>query len=83
MAESVMKTLKVEAVHPMAYATFEDVAEDLPRFSEDIYNRKRLPSALGHLSPVRFEDQRTRRTVKPAAGRLSGPRGPRQHSRSS
>jgi len=32
-AESFMKTLKVEAVYPMAYETFTDVAEDLPRLS--------------------------------------------------
>src|SRR3984957_20530426 len=31
-AESFMKTLKVEAVYPMAYETFADVAQDLPRF---------------------------------------------------
>ncbi|QGU21058.1 DDE-type integrase/transposase/recombinase (plasmid) [Mesorhizobium huakuii 7653R] len=29
-AESFMKTMKVEAVYPMAYETFTDVAEDLP-----------------------------------------------------
>ena len=28
-AESFMKTLKVEAVYPMAFETFEDVAADL------------------------------------------------------
>ena len=32
-AESFMKTLKVEAVYPMAYETFADVADDLPRSS--------------------------------------------------
>jgi transposase InsO family protein len=32
-AESFMKTLKVEAVYPMAYETFADVADDLPRLS--------------------------------------------------
>ena len=31
MAESFMKTLKVEAVYLMEYETFDDVTADLPR----------------------------------------------------
>ncbi len=63
--ESLMKTLKVEGVYPMAFETHEDVAS-ISRFIAK-YNNRRLHSALGYRSPNQFEEENARPPVKTAA----------------
>jgi len=53
--ESFFKTLKYEEVYLFDYETLSDVLERIPYFIEEVYNRKRLHSALGYLSPVNYE----------------------------
>ena len=54
-AESFMKTLKSEEVYLWDYKTFEDVKRRIPFFIEDVYNEKRLHSALGYCPPNEYE----------------------------
>ena len=54
-AESFMKTLKSEEVHLWEYQTREDVQKRIPYFIEDVYNHKRLHSAIGYRPPCEYE----------------------------
>ncbi|NDD92543.1 IS3 family transposase [bacterium] len=53
--ESFMKTLKVNEVYMWEYKTYLDVLDRVPRFIEEVYNKKRPHSSLGYLSPEEFE----------------------------
>jgi transposase InsO family protein len=55
MMESFFKTLKYEEVYLCEYEILDDVVAKLPYFIEEVYNRKRLHSALGYRSPNDFE----------------------------
>ena len=60
-AESFMKTLKCEEVYLKAYRDREEVRASIAHFIEEVYNRKRLHSALGYLPPASFEEAAARR----------------------
>jgi len=53
--ESFFKMLKQEEVYLWQYETYLDVITRIPYFIEDVYNRKRLHSALGYRPPEEYE----------------------------
>jgi len=56
-AESFFHSLKVEAIHGERFATRENMRQTVFEYIETHYNRNRLHSTLGYLSPVDFEAQ--------------------------
>lgn len=55
IAESFMKTLKYEQVYREDYEDLREAHASIQRFLEQVYNEKRLHSALGYLPPAEFE----------------------------
>ncbi len=54
-AERLMRTIKEEEVDLSEYDDFGDAQRGLGRFLDDVYNRKRIHSSLGYLTPAEFE----------------------------
>lgn len=55
MMESFWATFKTELVHQQRYATREQAKQSIFEYLEVFYNRKRLHSSLGYVSPESFE----------------------------
>jgi transposase InsO family protein len=56
-AERLMRTIKEEEVDLSEYHDYADAGRQLGRFLDAVYNRKRIHSALGYLTPAEFEAQ--------------------------
>lgn len=54
-AERFMRTIKEEEVDLSEYQDFADAVSQIGRFIEDVYNKKRIHSSLGYLTPLEFE----------------------------
>jgi putative transposase len=54
-AERFMRTLKCEEVYLQQYRDAEHARTSIGKFLEEVYNRKRLHSALGYKTPTAFE----------------------------
>ena len=55
MMESLWATLKTELIHLQSYATRGEARQSIFEYIEVFYNRKRLHSSLGYVSPESFE----------------------------
>src|SRR5581483_9130760 len=67
-AESFIKTLKYEEVYRQEYRDVAEARASIPRFLEQVYNQKRLHSALGYRPPAEFE-----RALVPISGTTARP----------
>ena len=56
-AERLMRTIKEEEVALTEYRDYPDARRQLGRFLDAVYNRKRIHSALGYLTPAEYEQQ--------------------------
>jgi len=56
-AERFMRTLKEEEVYEKTYRNLQDARRRIGQFIEEVYNRKRLHSALRYLTPEEFEQR--------------------------
>ncbi len=57
--ERFMRTLKYEEVYLSDYETLSEAAAAIEQFLEEVYNQKRLHSALGYVPPAEFEQSLT------------------------
>lgn len=63
--------MKKEEVYLWDYESFIDVAERIPYFIEEVYNKKRLHSGIQYLPPEEFEDILSDKNRKNKLGQIT------------
>lgn len=63
-AERLIRTIKEEEVDLSEYIDYNDAYQQIGRFLDDVYMRKRIHSSLGYLTPVEFEMQWNRQLAQ-------------------
>lgn len=57
VAESFFGTIKTELIYPRVFSEYVDAKTAITEWIEVFYNRKRIHSTIGFLSPVQFEEE--------------------------
>jgi len=65
--ESFMGILKRECVHRRTFATRDEAQMEIFRYVEGFYNRLRMHSALGFMSPMEYEEKMAQKEADKAA----------------
>jgi putative transposase len=55
-AERLMRTIKEEEVELSEYRNFQEAYQEIGKFLDDVYTKKRIRSSLGYLTPMEFEN---------------------------
>ena len=66
-AERVIRTIKEEEVYLSDYATLAEASAQIGHFIDEVYQHKRIHSALGYLTPAEFEAQWRHATLSESA----------------
>lgn len=56
-AERVIRTIKDEEIYLNEYQDFDNAYQQIGKFIDDVYAKKRIHSSIGYLTPVEFEQQ--------------------------
>lgn len=67
ITESFFHTIKTELTFWNSYQTREEAKRSIFEYIEIFYNRQRLHSAIGYLSPVEFEEKNRRELIEKVA----------------